>query len=453
MNSEVDRVPVAKRDVPWVLWTIWTLVLLGSAVAYAWKAADSRSAFVRWRHQVLELREGVNIWDRYYFPNPPILPLMLFPLMALPPVVGAMSWYVIKIGMVAWCVVMLTRMARGPTGKALFGGGVGLILLLSLRPVLSDLQHGNVNLLILFLVVAALVAWRSGRDVLAGLSLALAIASKVTPGLFLVYFLYKRSWKLAAACAVGLALFLLVIPSAVLGPRFNWECLMEWRHNIISPFVDGEVILSTQEVNQSMPGVLSRLFTQTRSTQAHGNNGTELDLNLMSLDPELVARVGKAAAIGLVLLLGFFCRTNTKRRDDPRLLGEFALVALTMLFASERSWKHHFVTLVIPLTYLVYRLCDTRLSGRVRGVIGGGLLLSAALMATTSNEVGRLFAGGEGHEIALFYGFYLWSSVVLYVLTAWRVVVEGRAPGETPGIRAPHFQEAETQPAARQLSG
>ncbi len=37
-----------------------------------------------------------------------------------------------------------------------------LVLLLSLRPILGDLHHGNNNLLILFLIVAMLTAWRQG---------------------------------------------------------------------------------------------------------------------------------------------------------------------------------------------------------------------------------------------------------------------------------------------------
>ena len=55
---------------------------------------------------------------------------------------------------------------------------------MSFRPILSDLHHGNNNLVILFLIVGALYAWRKGYDVLAGLSLALAISYKLTPALF-----------------------------------------------------------------------------------------------------------------------------------------------------------------------------------------------------------------------------------------------------------------------------
>ena len=38
-----------------------------------------------WRPQVLKFWEGTNIYDKMLFPNPPILPITLGPLMALPP--------------------------------------------------------------------------------------------------------------------------------------------------------------------------------------------------------------------------------------------------------------------------------------------------------------------------------------------------------------------------------
>jgi hypothetical protein len=103
--------------------------------------------------------------------------------------------------------------------------------------------------------------------------------------------------------------------------------------------------------------------------------------------------------------------------------------------------------LLLPLTYLVYRVFEMRLRTASRVVLAIGLLLFAALMSTTSNEVGRLFSGGEGHEIALYYGLYFWAGVVLYVLTAWRVLVERDAqplPAEYDGATAPapHFATA-----------
>ena len=49
-------------------------------------------------------------------------------------------------------------------------------------------------------------------------------------------------------------------------------------------------------------------------------------------------------------------------------------------------------------------------------------------MATTSSELGGLFAHGQGHKIAQGYGMFLWAGIVLFVATAWRVRVESR-PG------------------------
>ena len=128
--------------------------------------------------------------------------------------------------------------------------------------------------------------------------------------------------------------------------------------------------------------------------------------------------------VGLVGLLGLFCRTPTKDRFDPRLLGEFSLVVLTMLFASERSWKHHYVTLLLPYTYLAYRVFMPDWGDRRRWVLAGSLILSALMMVATSTEVGGLFHDGQGHELAQAYGLFCWSGMVLYVATAACLVGE-----------------------------
>jgi hypothetical protein len=340
----------------------------------------------------------------------------------------------------------------------------GLILLLSFRPILSDLHHGNNNLLILSLVVFCLYAWRKGYDILAGLLLALAITYKVTPALFVPYFLYKKSWRTVVATGLGIGLFLLIVPSIVLGPGFNGQCLSMWWHRILSPYVAGDVV-SVQEVNQSMVGTLTRLFTAAKAMDDHGYGGTHYRGNLLALSPETAALLVKAISVGFVALLAVFCRTKTQRRDDARLMGEFALVVLVMLFVSERSWKHHFVTLLLPYTYVVYRALVAPATKAVRFGLCSALFFSALLIATTSAEVGGLVtfrqpaspssttarlesapkaaigqvAGDanrprvrvrieriKGHKVAQFYGMFFWSGLILFIAAAWRLRADGR---------------------------
>jgi hypothetical protein len=419
--------------------------VIAASVFYVNKAGDGRSAFIRWRHQVLDFVSGVNIYDAQMFPNPPIMPLTLYPLMLLPPVVGATCWFVLKVVLTAIAVWMCFEMIR-PPGRPLASWIQAGILFFSLRPILSDLHHGNNNLVILFLIVATLHAWRKGYDVLAGLILALAITYKVTPALFIPYFAYKRSWRTVGATALGIGIFLLIVPSLILGPQFNGQCLGMWWHRMLSPYLTRGVV-GDQEMNQSMVGVLTRLSTAPRGVV--GPYARHLEgLNFVSWAPQVVTIVVKLISLVMIGLLAVFCRTRTERRTDPRLLGEFALVVLTMLFVSERSWKHHYVTMLLPYTYLMYEFALAPGQSR-RERIWVAILLSLAiwgsvlLMATTSNELGGLLASNEGHKIAQGYGMFLWAGVALYLATAWRVWMErNRLLPSIPGPPSPTSEVA-----------
>jgi hypothetical protein len=289
-----------------------------------------------------------------------------------------------------------------------------------------------------------LEAWRKGYDVLAGLILALAISYKVTPALFVPYFLYKKSWRAVGATMLGMGVFLLIVPSVVIGPGFNGECLGMWWDRMMRPFlVKGAA--SPQEINQSMVGVLTRLMSEVKT--GTGRYDTRYELNVLALAPGTVKLLLAFLSLGFVGLLALLCRTQTDRRDDPRLLGEFALIVLTMLFLSERSWKHHYVTLLLPYAYLMLEFTYGTKKLGPRLLISAAIWASVLLMATTSSELGGLLAGGKGHKIAQGYGMFLWAGVVLYVATAWRVIVERGRTGAFSiepkfAMPAPHYADA-----------
>jgi hypothetical protein len=447
-NPPTGAAPDLDRHFRRLAWLVYFIILTAAAFAYAGKASDERSAFIRWRPQVLQFWEGVNIYQNgMMFPNPPVMPITLYPFMTLPPVPGAMCWFVLKAALAIVSILLCLGMVRtdGCPLPSWFQAGV---LFFSLRPILGDLHHGNNNLVILFLVVTALQAWRKGYDVLAGLLLALSISYKVTPALFVPYFLYKRSWRTVIAAGLGLAIFLVIVPSLVVGPQFNWECLSSWWQHMMSPFLNkGEG--SPQEPNQSMVGVLTRLLTDTPT--GTDRYDVHLDLNLFAWPHEVVSKVIRGVSLTFVALLAFFCRTRTDRRTDPRLLGEFALVVLTMLFLSERSWKHHYVTQLLPFTYLMYCFASPASPFRTRVILAAAIWGAAIMQAATSSELGGLLAHGQGHKIAQGYGLFLWSGVVLYAATAWRVYAQRRSLPRTPA--PPERREASAGPPAPHFPG
>src|SRR5262249_11030629 len=140
-------------------------------------AHPNRSAILRWQGPLQRLPEE-DIYQAYAYPNPPIMALILRPLTQLSPLACSLGWFYLKLGLTAIAVYWVFRLVEDPD-RPFPAWAKALTILLSLRPILGDLSHGNVNLFILFLVVAALYAFHRGRDYLAGSTLALAIACKI----------------------------------------------------------------------------------------------------------------------------------------------------------------------------------------------------------------------------------------------------------------------------------
>lgn len=389
---------------------------------------EGGSAIVRWHIQLRDIAEGGNPYEGSPYPNPPIMAILLVPFTLVPPLVGALGWYYLKVAFTLIALVWVFQLVEAPDRPFPEWAKVAVVLL-SLRPIMGDLHHGNVNLFILFLVVASLFAFHQGRDTLAGIVLGLAIACKVTPALFVPYFIWKRAWKTLIGCAVGLVLFFWIVPGSFLGQERNAKLLKDWADRMVKPFiVQGEVVYS-QHNNQSVPGLVLRLCThspsfttyvadQSQPTQYH---------NLLDLDAGTARWLVKGLACLFGLLILWTCRTPIWRsaeragcvngRSTWRLAAEMSLVLLGMLLFSERTWKHMCVTLVVPFAVVCYYLAVFRISGKLRGALIGCLAAVALLMASTSTL--RISEQWDGFaKLAQVYGAYVWAYCVLVAALA-----------------------------------
>jgi hypothetical protein len=390
------------------------LVVFGLvSVQYYLKIDDEqRSAILRWRPQIQQLDE-VNIYEQFTYPNPPIMALLLRPLTALPPVATGLVWFYLKVlltlAAIAWAF-RLVETADRPYPLA----AKALAVLLTLRPILGDLTHGNVNLFILFLVVAALYAYREGFDVLGGLVLALAIACKVTPALFLPYLLWKRAGRTLAGCAGGLVLFLFIIPGLFLGMERNRQLLASWYDCMVRPYVAAGAV-TTDHLNQSLPAQVYRWITPSPSTVSKGIP-TEYS-NVAALDPFWARTVVRSCMAGFAAVVVWSCRTPTRPRHGWRLSAEFGLILLGMLLFSERTWKHHCVTLLLPFAVICYVLWTAPSSRALRAYLAATLAGATLLMTTTASGLGASW--DQAAKLAHADGAYVWA----YLLLAAALVV------------------------------
>ncbi len=382
----------------------------------------TRTAFLRWRPQILALDTQTNIYQEFQYPNPPIMALILYPFVSLPPLVGAMTWFFMKVFMayvmIRWTLNAIAKPNPPPDWAR------GLAILLSMHAILGDLSHGNVNIFIGFLAFAVMALFMARRDFASGLVLALAIACKVTPGLFIPYFVWKRAWRALAGTAVGLVLWLFVVPGAILGWQTNQTLLVSWYDGMVKPFVvEGKV--TSEHANQSIPGVVFRLLTAEPSFLEYDEDDRPVAAdfhNVMSLTPDQARWIvkGAMALFAGAVVLWFRWRTDrpSDGRGGPFLLAEFGVILLGMLLFSERTWKHHATTLIVPLAVLTWAASSPVMSQRFRtcmlaliGVVGL-LMIVPSLLAEESQDLAMVY----GTHTAAF----LLMTVGLFVILANR---------------------------------
>jgi len=376
-----------------------------------------RSAFLRWKPQLEELDRGVNIWDKHAYPNPPIMAILLKPFYMLPPMLGASLWFACKAVMALASIVIILSLFNS-TGEYRFPfWGQAIAVLLTLRPIEGDLVHGNVNLLILFLITAMTWAICRQQDGLGGALLGLGIACKLTPALFLAYFLWKRAWIVLASCVVSIAVFSLVVPGIVFGWQENLQFLQGWHRQMVEPYAAG--VVTSEHKNQSLPGLLHRTLSEAPSfSDFEGDEKIVLEQhNLVSWDRQVVHAIIIGCMATFALLVMLFCQSPMETRPRLALLAEFSIVVLGMLLFCERTWKHHCVTLLLPFSVLAYHASTPVLSAGLRWYLGTTLLTSALLMLATSTGVidQHVEASERFGKLAQVYGAYVWVFLLLTV--------------------------------------
>lgn len=411
------------------------LLFIALSVQYTLKITrrgEGSSAFNRWRPQVLAMADGEDSYVKFSYPNPPMMALILLPYYLLPELAGALAWYYTKVALTLLALMWTFRLVEDPE-RPFPDWAKALAVLLSLKPIMGDLTHGNVNLLILFLCVAALYAYQNRHEVGSGVLLGLAIVCKVTPALFLPYFVWKRAWKTLIGCVAGMLLFYVIVPSVYFGPSRNAELLGSWGNLMVKPFLSGQIAYP-EYFNQSIPGLVARLLTDSPSDTEWVEHREQIPVayhNLATLGPIAVKAImlGCMALFSAVVVL--VCRTPSAQRCGWRFAAEAGIVLLGMLLFSERTWKHHCVTLCVPLAVLCYRLAWEE--GRRRLGIAAALIATLVLMASTSTlGVGeRLDDLGRLSQV---YGAYVWAFVILVAALALELwhsrAVE--SPGEEP---------------------
>jgi alpha-1,2-mannosyltransferase len=254
--------------------------------------------------------------------------------------------------LVTWWLI--EPMVRRHGWPAWFALAVALCLAVAFEPVRETISFGQVNTLLLALVAAdLLIGVRTGRR-WAGAGIGLAVAVKLTPGVFILYLLVTRRWR-AAAVATGTAAGATLLAAAL----FPDESREFWTAALWNT---GRVGDPAYVSNQSVRGFLARLPFDG---------------------------VAPYLWIVLVLVLLVVWVRRVRGRPDDLVLG-LALTGVLGCLISPVTWVHHGVWLLPALVRCVDAGPDRRRYLYLAGAIY--LLVTTRLLWVWEHHPDRPFA-------------------------------------------------------------
>jgi len=260
--------------------------------------------------------------------------------------------------------VLLHRMMRDRFPElAHANAAVSLIaIILAGQFVLYDLDDGGPHAILLGMLIGGLYAVWSGREKLGAFWLGLAISLKVTPGLLLPFFLWKRQWRLALYTTVA-TLCWIMLPVLWMGPTSWWSHQRTWVQVAAGSAVGQKTSFAhANEDNVRNSGIQPTLmrYLVTLPPEHVLRKNDPGYVAVLDLSPTVAQTVIVTAMLGLTIAFGHMTRRPFSGPGDPDWPRECSALLILMLCFSPLTWIQHLPWLLPALYWIVAAACSQR---------------------------------------------------------------------------------------------
>lgn len=269
-----------------------------------------------------------------------------------------------------------------------------LVVALNFQPALDTLSGGQLDVLILALLLAAALWTQSDRIGRAGAAVALAGMTKLHPLFLGLFFLPRARWR-------GLVVMGAVVATVLGISALSSSPDLYVRYTtVVLPGRGGEGTGNPE--NQSVAGFFYR---------AHGVlwNDAATPAQAQSI------RIWTSGASGALALATLWAWRRGSRKRGGAML-QFGTLIVLLLLVLPTSWMHYETQALLPLAVML----SYALAGAARGERAGALLAwgAAGILAAFANQ--EIFRGGEFDALPLllaqsykFYGMLLlWGMLI-----------------------------------------
>lgn len=392
--------------------------------------------------------EGIYYSGEYYedrgktspFLYPPAAACFFALLAWMPLKLAAFIWNALNLlflGLITKLILSLTQTDASQLKRAWSGipsilkwvlSGWGAVL------ILDNLTMAQINIWVLFLSLASFRVWQKKHFFRGGALLGAAVMMKVTPLLFVPYFLIRKQWKFLAGFLVGILLLTLGLPSLL----FGWEQNRIYHQQFLGRTLKPSLISWTAKFKKEPDHPFKKSaedFAYARLSNCFADKNQSLEASLTRLflkerrqyesEPYVLASVKKYHALPilgggisrdslffvirllqgllfLTLLLAWFQNRSSSQPLNVSTDWALGFLSLTLLSPALRSQQY--IVWALPLFLAARYLSDPNRSFPKSSWIQSLLLTSFACFLLQASLYGR--AGGMG----------TWANGVLWIL-------------------------------------
>lgn len=276
----------------------------------------------------LPLYEGIDPAGDYI--GPALVIQVVLPLVALTNDfrTSANLWFLVDLAAVIAALSLIAATLPSARSRLMLWGAMALSM-----PLIYSLWAGQVTTIMLLFMVGAWYSYRKGNRIAAGALLAIIVWTKFYPGLLLVYFLWKRDWRVVASAAVTTVLVILFQMTLV-----GFEGFIRFFTDILPPLVAvGQPLLNGS--NNSVLGFAQRLFAPAPGV-------------IMLVESPLMVSLTRYGLTGLLLFSVFSLSakrlTNTRQFDM-----EYSLTLLVAMLLGSTLGVQGMLVAILPMVVIL----------------------------------------------------------------------------------------------------